>query len=391
MSEKDSNEPNAGDATPEARSVAVAGEEREAGTQPPGRQRAPVVVAVAALVIALGVAGGGGYGGWWLWQRFQEVRETAAGFVTESALEERAAAITGRTGELADRTGELGTRLDEVSARLRNLNEQTGARGDAIAEVRQRIESVQQDQKALASRMSEVEELARTSKEDWKRSEAAYLATVAIHRLRYYRDVDAALGALKEADDLLSDFGGQEITARKGIARAIDRLIEVDPPRIERILQRLEALRAQVDELPLASGPEPLQRTTGGEPPSMAGGGWRARAMNAWEQFTASLGQLVTISNERKVAPLRTPEERFFLAENLKLQIEAARMAALRGEQPAYARSVERLDEWLGTYFEAGDPAVADLRDGLGEIADAPVAVELPEIAPLLEPVRAFE
>ena len=74
---------------------------------------------------------------------------------------------------------------------------------------------------------------------------------VAQHRLQFYRDVDAALGALKEADEMLSDFGGQAIDARKGIARAIDRLIEVDPAPVEQIAGRLEALAQQVEELPL--------------------------------------------------------------------------------------------------------------------------------------------
>ncbi|MDZ7810455.1 MAG: hypothetical protein U5L11_10430 [Arhodomonas sp.] len=56
--------------------------------------------------------------------------------------------------------------------------------------------------------MDRVTELAQVSRDDWRRSEAAYLANVAVHRARYYQDADAALGALREADRLLAALGG---------------------------------------------------------------------------------------------------------------------------------------------------------------------------------------
>lgn len=379
MSEKDPNEPASEETEAASRSVTLsedAGDADEAGRG----SRVPLVVAAVALVVALAVAGGGAWGGWWLYQRLQAVSASAEGFVTD--------------GELDERTGPLSQRLQRLDARLANLNEQVGGRGDAIAELRSRLDGIGEDQQALAERMGRVEEMARTNKDDWQRSEAAYLATVAVHRLRYYRDVDAALQALKEADELLSDFGGREIEARKGVARAIDRLIEVEPPRVDHILGQLEQLRGRIDDLPVDTGPDPLITETGGgsdAPAQMTGEGWRDRLDNAWGQFTGSLGQLVTISSERKVAPLRTPEERFFLTQNLKLQIEAARMAVLRGEQPAFDRSIQRLDDWLGTYFDPDADAVSSLRGDLDTLADARVRVTLPDIAPLLAPVRAFE
>lgn len=364
-------------------------------------RRLPLALAIAALVAALLVAAGGGYGGWQLWQRFADVREQAESAAARADEASSRAADVVRASELENRTGKLASRIESLNKRVGELNERVSGSDDGMGELRQRVDELASAQKTLDQRMAEVQDIARTNKDEWKRSEAAYLATVAVHRLRYYRDVDAALGALKEAHELLSDFGGEYIEARKGVARAIDRLIEVDPPRVARIQGRLAELRDAVDELPTASGPKALIAQGGrgdqqgddgsGEAAQLKGDGWRERARHAWDQFTGALGGLVTISNERNAAPLRTPEQRFFLVQNLKLQIEAARLAALRGDQATYEASLERILDWLDIYFDGDDERVTKLRQRVSDVAKARVSVELPDIASLVERVRSFE
>jgi len=351
------------------------------------QRRLPLVLAVVAIVIAVLVAAAGGYGGWRLWQRLGAVSEQARTASAEARDAAGAEALRQRAEQLGSRIEDLREGVDDVQKRL-------GKRDDGIAKLRERVDAIESGRQSLEQRMADVEAIARSNKDDWKRSEAAYLATVAVHRLRYYQDVDAALGALKEAHELLSDFGGQHIEARQGVARAIDRLIEVEPPRIGRVRERLNELERAVADLPTSATPTGLRRQNGegqDKAARMEGETWRQRARNAWNQFTGALGELVTISRERQGAPLRTPEERFFLIHNLKLRLEAARVAALSGDQASYEASLQRLEKWLDSYFDREDQRVAAVREQLAELNKARVSVELPDIAPLVERVRSFE
>jgi uroporphyrin-3 C-methyltransferase len=401
MSEKGSDNNHAAtEPDEEAPSQALAPSDSDGHDGAPAR-RLPLGLAIGALALSVGVAAGGGYGGWQLWQRFADVREQADQAASRADQAASRAQGVVRASELDERAGQLASRIDSLDDRVASLSKDLSGRGEGIDKLSSRVDDLASAQESLDRRMAEVQEIARTNKDEWKRSEAAYLATVAVHRLRFYRDVDAALGALKEAHELLSDFGGEYIEARQGIARAIDRLIEVDPPRIATIEGRLAELRAAVDELPTTAGPEALiaDRNRGGsgagaddgEPARMKGDGWRERARHAWDQFTGALGGLVTISNERNAAPLRTPEQRFFLVQNLKVQIEAARLAALRGDQGSYEASLERILGWLDTYFDGDDDRVKRLRERVAEVAEARVSVELPDIASMVERVRSFD
>jgi uroporphyrin-3 C-methyltransferase len=356
------------------------------GTPPPSPAKTTAggtgsgrALGVVALIVALLVAAGGAGGGYWVWRQLQGLQADQSQFASASALQSQ--------------TESLKQRLGEVSARLSNLNEQMGGRGQALADVKAATDNLKDEQRAIEQRMQRISELAKASRDDWRRSEAAYLATVAEHRLRFYSDVDAALGALKEADRLLAGFGGESIDARKGIARAIDRLVDVNPARQGAIARRLGDLEDRVEALP--AGPVPKLKATaeqdGTDAQETADGGWRARLQQAWTNFKRGLGQLVVVVREPEVVPITTPDQRAFLLLNLRFELATARLAALQGRQALYDRSLERIRNWMGRYFDPDSREVRDVQAELADLAAEHVSVKLPDIAPLLKPVRQFE
>lgn len=394
MSENESDNAEVGPEGEGSSRALTATAETPASGQPSARL--PMALSLVALALVLLISGGGGYLGWHVWQKLGAVEQRVgdasqqADEASQAAADAREAAVS--PDELDKRAGRLASRIDELADRVATIREESGQRD--VAKLRERVAALESARESLNQRMADVESIARTSKDEWKRSEAAYLATIAVHRLRYYRDVDAALGALKEAHALLEDFGGEQIEARKGIARAIDRLIEVDPPRLDRIRQRLAEFEDAVADLPVAgmSGDgEQDGDSESDQAPRMKGASWRERAGHAWGQFKGSLSQLVEVSREGEGPPLYTPSERFFLVQNLKLQIEKARLAAVRGDQTAYEASLERLRRWLNNHFAQGNDRVASLSKQAKELASMPVSVELPDIASLVERVRSLD
>ncbi|MCS4505125.1 hypothetical protein KBTX_00327 [wastewater metagenome] len=336
-------------------------------------------LAVAALVLAIVSVLAVALGGWWGWQRYQAFAARQASLVDQQALKQR--------------SDGLDERISELRGRLSSLDERTAGRDQRLAELKASLDAVTETQSQLKAQMDRVAELAQVNRDDWRRSEAAYLARVAVHRLRYYRDVDAALGALKAADGMLSALGGEVIAERKAIRQAIDRLLAVTEPKTDRIASTLAGIADGVDGLRLRAGAEPLPAAKAADHGGEAGGeGARGPLGRAWSEFRGAMGELVVVSGpEREVVPLRPIRERFFLRENLRLQLESARLAAIRGDGALYRDSLKRARDWLSRYYDDGDAAVADALDRLDALADRPVRVTLPDIQSVLAPVREFD
>ena len=362
------------------------------GGGPPSRGGS--ALAAVALVVALLVAGGAAGGGYWLWQQTQRLEAQHARYVVAGnvqadlqPMQDRLAALSSDLQQLTQRSAGPG---EEVVTRL---DESVNELGQGQSRVQQQLAELQQAHDELRERTQGLnqrfDELAQAKRAAWAESEAGYLAFVAKNRIRYYGDVDSALAALKKADELLADLGGETIEARRGLARAVDRLLKVNPPDRSRINHALHRIGERLEELPLAVGTE---AESSAEAPvsteAEAVQGWRAQAGHAWDELKGSLSRLVVVARDLKVVPLVTPQQRFFLHQNLTLELEAARLAVLRGDQGLYEKSLNRVREWLGLYFDDQSQDVKDAISELEALADTPVTVELPEIGPLLAPVE---
>jgi uroporphyrin-3 C-methyltransferase len=67
-------------------------------------------------------------------------------------------------------------------------------------------------------------------------------------------------------------------------------------------------------------------------------------------------------------APLLAPTAEPLLRSNLALQLQAARLALLRGEQGLFEQSLDDADAWLENYFDTPSEAVIGARQTIAEI-----------------------
>lgn len=352
--------------------------EAEASEPPRG------IVAALALVLVLLLLVLGAGAAYWFQQRLQALEAGQQGVVTEQALAERSQALEQRIAELGGRVSNLSERLD--------------SRLQGIAELRARVESEADARTALADRVDQLFRRMESSRSDWRHAEAAYLAGIADYRARLLGDVDGALEALEAADQLLAGLGGEGVDARQGVAAAIDQLLQAEEPDLGRISDGISAVSRQLSDLPLAADvdrfaptPDAADTAAGEGDAAPADEGWRARLRRAWEELREGLAGLVTVSRDRQVQPLPSPDTRFLLEQNLSLQLESARLAALRGNPEPYRAALERVDRWVEAYFDTGDPAVSALRERLAALREANVTADIPDIRDALAPVRNWE
>jgi len=284
---------------------------------------------------------------------------------------------------IADEARERIARLGDEQQRLaRRLDDQRRALEERVAKLRETQQGLGEDLAALLERSGHL-------RNDWMIAEAEYLIRLANHRLLLDRDVDTALAALATADARLRDTGDPAlIPARKALAEDMAALRAL--PRVDRtgLSLQLSALARQAAALPLAT-PTPERLAAAGEPdaapetpaaegaPAEADRPWWASLTEAWEILR---GLIVIRQHDDPVQPLIPPEQRFFLTQNLVLQLEQARIALLRGEADIYRERVAQARAWVARYFDGADPAVVEALARLKDLAGRDIAPPLPEI-----------
>ena len=87
---------------------------------------------------------------------------------------------------------------------------------------------------------------------------------------------------------------------------------------------------------------------------------------------------------------LLTPDTAKLVRNNLALQLQAARLALLRGEQSIFEQSLDDADALLDLYFDTDSAQVASARQTIAEIRDSMLAVTPPDISESLRLIRQF-
>jgi len=353
-----------------AKSAPSESSDQSTKTPPPPRRS---VTGVIALVGVLVIGGLGGAGGWFLYERVASLSAEQAGFADQSAL--------------ATLRSEQSERLGELQGRLNGLSDNLDNRLESMARLENRFEDQVEARDALADRVDQLFRRMQSETDDWREAEAAYLAGIAVNRVRFNRDIPGALEALEAADRLLAGLGGAGIDGREAIARATDRLLDAERADTAAIMTGLSRTADRLADLPLAEGIERRQAREADDSAPRETTGWRGRLERAWTQLRTGLEGLVTVSRDRQVEPLPDPEARFLLQQNLTLQIESARLAALRGNADVYRDAVARIDGWIAAYFDSASKPVTDARATLAELRGLRVDSARPAIADDLEPL----
>ncbi len=319
-------------------------------------------LAALALLVSLGVAGGGAY----LWQELS----TAQSRLLAANAELRQAMEALRAADREQQTA---------------LSERLTAQAQSEA---QRREALRGELQAALTALHE--ELGR-DRDGWVRYEVEYLLAYANRRLQLDGDIRSADAALEAADErLLAQADPALLPVRQAIAaerRALAALPRIDT---EGMVLELAALAEGIEALPLPGAPQRFQPeaespTAGDE--AIDWKDWRGLGNALW----SDLGELVTVRTGRdQPLPLTSPEQRFFLQQNLRLKLLAARMALLQGEQVVFRAALTEADAWLGQYFDTEAAAVSAARATLRRLAAVEQAPALPDISTSLRRLRAL-
>jgi len=165
---------------------------------------------------------------------------------------------------------------------------------------------------------------------------------------------------------------------RKKINSEIAALKAVKLPDIEKLSAQLSGLSAQVSDLPLANEPpvaETIELTS--EDTADAPISWRTEMRKIFNDMVNS----VSIQRvDQPPKPLLVPEQRYFLNQNLLLNLNKAEVALLQKQQSVYTKSLQSSEQWLKEYFDTRDERVKSVLSQIAQLKRAKILVELPSI-----------
>ncbi|HEX7271397.1 MAG TPA: uroporphyrinogen-III C-methyltransferase [Casimicrobiaceae bacterium] len=297
---------------------------------------------------------------------------------------------------LDERNAQRSLRL-EVAQRLTELEAADKATHTAVKDAQDNVRDVQAKVALLESRLAEsqtqqaaLEALYRElapARDEWALTEIEQVLLLASQQLQIAGNVSGALAALQLADTKLQRLDRpQFVPLRRALARDMDRLKAVPYVDVAGLSLRLDQAIAAVDGLPLALEERLPAPASPSPPPDEA----------PWRRFLREVGQelrqLVRVENlDRPEAPLLTPQQQYFLRENLKLRLLAARFDLLFRDQPNFRADVGAAEAWLKKYFDTRAKPVQSILTLLGQIKATDMAAELPGLAGSLDAVRVLQ
>jgi uroporphyrin-3 C-methyltransferase len=333
-----------------------------------GVSRLPLILAaLALLMVVLGLLFGYRY-----WSQMEQTLKQL-----DAALEQASQEQT-----------ELAERLQQAQRETQKQQQAISAQEQALAEQHQRLLAAKEESKRAGEQLyhslSEIQTRLGGKQTQWRVAEAEYLLRVANHRLNLMADPVTALEALKAADERLSATGDPGwAPVRDLIAREITQLTAL--PKVDQagISAELAALAEQLDQLPLQNEGVPMmaEETAVDEAPAVAaneGFGLQQVIDDLWQGFKS---MMEIRHHDKPVSAMLPPEQRYFLLQNLRLKLEAAKAALMGRNQSLYEDNLKAAVAWTENYFEAEDPGVAGFHQQLLGLAQRQVAPVLPDIS----------
>jgi len=289
-----------------------------------------------------------------------EIRQAIGSRLAESANTQQAEAI--RLEQLQRDSRDLQNRLSQLESRLAEFQTQRIA-----------IEEMYRD-------------LARAP-DDWLLAEIEQTLNIASRELTLAGNVRGALIALQAADARLARADKLQVTGlRRALTTDMDRLKGLPLVDLQGVSLKLDTLMTLSATLPLAVADSMAANANRDEEPPPPDGNLLARAgRDLWFE----LRQLIRIRDmENGDVALLSPQQSYFVRENLKLRLLAARTSLIARDEVNYKEDLKLAQEMLARYFDGKAKVNVNALATLRQLSESPVSIATPDVTASLNAIR---
>lgn len=234
-----------------------------------------------------------------------------------------------------------------------------------------------QQQKSIESLQLAVADVKGRRPNDWLLAEADYLVKLAGRKLFLEHDVESATQLMESADQRIAALNDPSLVKlRKAMANDITKLRTI--PLIDRdgLVLRLTALQQQVDKLPLANALLPEAEAVENTEVSEDIANWQDNLMTSLKDFSENF--ITFRTRDGNVIPLLSPEQHFYLKENIKAKLETAIKAVHQEQGEIYTTSLKTADKWALAFFNQDDNSVKEFNKTVNLLSQQNIQVEYP-------------
>ncbi|HKB83057.1 MAG TPA: uroporphyrinogen-III C-methyltransferase [Burkholderiales bacterium] len=285
---------------------------------------------------------------------------------------------------------EVAKRLGQVDALIRDTRAQAAQSRDAMGDAAARLGQLEARMFETQNQRLALESLYRDlsrSRDEWTLAEVEQALLVANQQLQLAGNVKAALIALETADARLARMDRPQLTPlRRVIDQDMQRLKAAPYVDVVGIALRLDNIMNQIDTMSLAMEQRPARPDL--DPEATGTGLWP----RLWREVKRDLRDLVRIQNvEKPEVALLSPEQGFFLRENLKARMLGARLSLLARDEASFKADLTAASEWLSRYYDGSNRTVATAQSALKQLLQVDIGRQLPDISASLDAARNFK
>jgi len=292
----------------------------------------------------------------------------------------------GLTLQMQQKNAEYQAQINALQAQLKQTqtnvqSELESTQQQAIAkatEITHRAETVlAQQQKSIESLQVAMADVKGRRPNDWLLAEADYLVKLAGRKLFLEHDAVSATKLMESADQRIAALNDPSLVPlRKAMANDITKLKTIPLIDREGLVLRITALQQQVDTLPLANALLPEAQQEEKHVVSQDVYDWKDNLMTSLKDFSENF--ITFRTRDGNVIPLLSPQQHFYLKENIKAKLETAIKAVYVEQQEIYSTALTTADKWSSTFFNQDSNEVKEFNKALELLSKQTVQVEYP-------------
>jgi uncharacterized protein HemX len=237
----------------------------------------------------------------------------------------------------------------------------------------------------LESSVASLAGISEGARDAWIIAESEYYMQIANAQLQLANNPHLATLALRMADERIVQLSDPRLTdVRRALSDELAALEMMEKPDIEGATLTLASLARVVDSLPLA-GPDEAAEAAADVDPEQSG------VSRAWSSVKSAMTGMVKVTPPDQARLVRlSPDAEYFLRNNIALQLQAARLALLRGERAIFEQSLDDTSAVLNDYFDTNSAPVTSALSTIAEIRGLAFTTEAPDISESLRLLRQF-
>ncbi len=291
-------------------------------------------------------------------------------------------------------------RIQTFEVREQQFEQQVKLLGDTLREAQGKsavVEAKLADTLGQQAQLRQLYEQMALSRGDAMLADVENAVMIATQQLQLGGNVQSALLALQDADQILSRSNQPALIGlRRHLARDIERLKAMPLNDFAAAVSRLDAVIEVADQLPLVADINLRGRSEPGviEPTRSGLLGLPERvartSLQGWEGFISELRQLVRVQRlDQPEALLLSPDQRYFARENLRLLLLNARLNLLARNEGLFRGDIERATKALDRWFDVSQRPVASALASMRQLQSTALSLQMPSLSETAAAVRA--